>query len=881
MKNKKIYFISCLVTVLFSGCASQPLNLREQSGNADAFLVVDCLLPGELRQLGRLTTYITARKAIKTTASDCAVRGGEFTPPAMASYQTAFKIWMPKAESGDPEAQAYVGEVYEKGYGREPDFEMAALWYRKAARQGNYRAQVNLGYLYEKGLGVEKDRQKAAEWYAKNVSRQNVEFTSTITTAEDGDQSSEQIRLLKTELKNSEAEKALLTKQMQDQRRQLQQNKQNVAELEQVINSIQQKMSHSSGRQQTVLANQMQEKQTLLKQAQDETRLLDEKYQRQLLALRDSLGNMEKRAQQIAEELSKQRDQSALLQVKLAGSADEKQRLKQGLETKRQQLQASQQNVADLKKVIADIRRQMATSDHQQQSKLSQLLSEKQNLLTGEQRKNQQLEQRYQQQLLALKSNISNLQAKTEQITGELQSQRDKAGQLQIKLMEAEANLASTEQQLLLQETEFQKKIDMLSADHQLRQGEQRESWKDEVEQQMAAQQQLIKQLEEEKVAFQQKMATLEKQRQQQITPEKPKIEIIDPSFIYSRGIATVKLRSLVKERELIGKVDSPAGLMTLLINDRKTKVDEYGLFRLNMNLSKQETPVEIVAVDERGQRSSLNFVFSMTGAEQMDVQRPGLPENNPWSVLNFGNYYALIIGNNKYQKVPTLDTPRADARAIDAVLKAKYGFKTQVLLDATRYEILSALNKLRSQLTENDNLLVYYAGHGELDKVNMRGHWLPVDADADNTANWISTVALTDIFNAMNSKHILVVSDSCYSGAMTRSSLARLDAGMSRAQQHDWLKAMIKTKSRTVLTSGGLKPVLDGGGGDHSVFAQAFIRALADNKGLLEGQSLYRKVSSGIVTIAAGYGFEQVPEYAPIRHSGHESGEFFFVPKI
>jgi uncharacterized caspase-like protein len=189
-------------------------------------------------------------------------------------------------------------------------------------------------------------------------------------------------------------------------------------------------------------------------------------------------------------------------------------------------------------------------------------------------------------------------------------------------------------------------------------------------------------------------------------------------------------------------------------------------------------------------------------------------------------------------------------------------------------------LNKLRAKLTETDNLLIYYAGHGELDQVNMRGHWLPIDADADNTANWISTIAITDILNSMSVKHILVVSDSCYSGAMTRSSLARLESGVSGKQRVDWLKAMLKTRSRTVLTSGGLKPVMDGGGGKHSVFAKAFIAALRNNNELLEGQALYREVSAGIVSIASGYGIDQVPEYAPIRYAGHESGEFFFVPK-
>jgi uncharacterized caspase-like protein len=252
----------------------------------------------------------------------------------------------------------------------------------------------------------------------------------------------------------------------------------------------------------------------------------------------------------------------------------------------------------------------------------------------------------------------------------------------------------------------------------------------------------------------------------------------------------------------------------------------------------------------------------------------------NPWKDIDFGQYYALIIGNTRYEKIPSLDTPATDARDVDNVLRGKYGFKTQLLLDANRYQILSAMNELRGKLTENDNLLIYYAGHGELDKVNMRGHWLPVDADANNTANWISTVSITDILNSMSSKHIMIVADSCYSGAMTRSSLAKLDAGMSQEEKSEWLKAMLKAKSRTVLSSGGLEPVIDGGGGGHSVFANAFIKALQSNSGLLEGQELYHNISANVVAVAKKYDVEQVPRYAPIKDAGHEAGEFFFMPK-
>ena len=246
---------------------------------------------------------------------------------------------------------------------------------------------------------------------------------------------------------------------------------------------------------------------------------------------------------------------------------------------------------------------------------------------------------------------------------------------------------------------------------------------------------------------------------------------------------------------------------------------------------------------------------------------------------IEFGSYYALVIGNNDYHRLPKLETPVADANDISQILSSKYGFKVTTLLNANRYDILSQLNKMREKVTEKDNLLIYYAGHGELDKVNQRGNWLPVDAEPDSTANWIPNVAITDILNASSAKHILVISDSCYSGSLTRSALSRLQAGLSEEARLAWIRSMASQKSRTALTSGGLKPVIDTTGGRHSVFAQAVLDALSAESGVVEGQRLFQIVSGKVTRVARNIGVDQVPEYAPIQYGGHGGGEFFFVP--
>ena len=94
------------------------------------------------------------------------------------------------------------------------------------------------------------------------------------------------------------------------------------------------------------------------------------------------------------------------------------------------------------------------------------------------------------------------------------------------------------------------------------------------------------------------------------------------------------------------------------------------------------------------------------------------------------------------------------------------------------------------------------------------------------------------------------------------------------------WVKTMANGRSRTALTSGGLAPVPDVGAGNHSYFARAFVNALQDNNKLLEAGRLYRTVSTQVALTSVKAPLPQNPQYAAIRFAGHESGEFFFMPK-
>jgi len=112
---------------------------------------------------------------------------------------------------------------------------------------------------------------------------------------------------------------------------------------------------------------------------------------------------------------------------------------------------------------------------------------------------------------------------------------------------------------------------------------------------------------------------------------------------------------------------------------------------------------------------------------------------------IQFGNYYALVIGANAYKHLPKLKTAINDAKSIAAKLENLYGFKVRLLLDPTRDDIIDAFDDYLETLEFQDNLLNYYAGHGWLDESTDRGYWLPVDAKKGRRSKWLSNADITD----------------------------------------------------------------------------------------------------------------------------------------
>ncbi len=514
------------IALLFAAPAAAVGEARAEKPeirSADDLLIVDCLLPSKVRRLGRDRTYLQPRKPIRTTAVDCSIRGGEYTEPDQASYATALEVWLPQAKAGDAEAQYYVGEIFEKGLGTTPDYESAAVWYRRSAEQEYSAAQISLGYLYERGLGVEADDVAALNWYRRAAGL-----------------------------------------------------------------------------------------------AQDLVVLQEEDYA-ELVAARDELA------------------------------------------TRQHEVEGLQREIEELRRQLEEFATE-SEADDQRQATLESLLAR------------------------------------------------------------------------------------------------------------------LQKDLEAQK-------------------------------------------------REVSLRVES------------------------------------VSALEER--------LAARPAALPPDPSAPQRPE------IDFGGYHALVIGNRNYLSLPSLATAAEDATAVAGLLESKYGFEVELLIDADRYETMTALNRLRESLTDSDNLLVYYAGHGRRDEEGATAYWQPVDAEAGNPANWIPSEVVTEHLDLVPARHVLVVADAAYSGLRSRSSIVRLPRGMSTEERFHHIRLMRERRARLVLSSGDPAPVGGPAGSTHSRFSSALLQVLRQNDGVLEASRVYQQVVEKVASTPGA----RPPEFATMRWARNDVADFFFVP--
>ena len=243
------------------------------------------------------------------------------------------------------------------------------------------------------------------------------------------------------------------------------------------------------------------------------------------------------------------------------------------------------------------------------------------------------------------------------------------------------------------------------------------------------------------------------------------------------------------------------------------------------------------------------------------------------------GIYRALIIGNNDYMdekgKWKSLSTAVADARAVADLLKKRYGFTDIKLLEnATRRDVLIALEDLGRKSLKNDNVLIYYAGHGFLDDETNKGFWVPVDASGSDHTTFLRNSTIRDEVSgiAARVKHTLLISDSCFSGSLLRTA----SRGISESEYTEkYFKKVSSKKSVQIMAAGGFEFVDDDyRDSGHSPFTYFLLNELKTNDSPMFTVSQL----SGNVERAVANNVEQVPESGILQGAGDELGEFIFI---
>lgn len=244
---------------------------------------------------------------------------------------------------------------------------------------------------------------------------------------------------------------------------------------------------------------------------------------------------------------------------------------------------------------------------------------------------------------------------------------------------------------------------------------------------------------------------------------------------------------------------------------------------------------------------------------------------------IKFGKYHALIIGVQNYISYDPLKTPISDAKAIADVLEQRYGFQTTTLLDADFSSIVGGIVQLSTKIGPDDNVLIYFAGHGVLNAA-QRGFWLPLDARQSERSPALPTETLAEFLAMFKARSILVIADSCFGSALS-GSVSSYTGGPSEYEK-GIPSGYLSRKARYVLSSGGMSPVLDQAGDGHSVFASALLKVLRDNDRILTQTGLEQALVEPVRANAQQIGLVQTPDLKKVREAGDAGGAFFLVPK-
>lgn len=339
------------------------------------------------------------------------------------------------------------------------------------------------------------------------------------------------------------------------------------------------------------------------------------------------------------------------------------------------------------------------------------------------------------------------------------------------------------------------------------------------------------------------------------------------PDFKEDKTAPVIKVAKKIESSGfsmLQGNVTDDSGEVFLIIDDKLINVDNKGNFKIPVDATKKKLVV-LEAHDNSGNSAIENVKIVLK------LDRPTTSEK----------YYALIIGNNNYKYLEKLEAASNDAKSLADILENKYGFEVKLLIDANHDTIIDTMWSLARKLKKKDNLLIYYAGHGHLDEKEEKGYWLPIDASMERPSKWVSNSFISDQAKATEAKHVLLIVDSCFSGSLTKTrSTGTKKISEDQMNDREYIKQLQNSTTRLVITSGGVSPVLDSAGGEHSLFAEKLIKTLKENNGVVNTSQIFENIRKYVSVNSKKLGIKQVPERKVLLHIMDEGGDFLFFAK-
>ncbi|MBN1184549.1 MAG: caspase family protein [Bacteroidales bacterium] len=335
-----------------------------------------------------------------------------------------------------------------------------------------------------------------------------------------------------------------------------------------------------------------------------------------------------------------------------------------------------------------------------------------------------------------------------------------------------------------------------------------------------------------------------------------PKILLTSPD--YNGNLISLDERNILIQ----GKVTDETGVYAIAVNGKECSLDPSGNFQARVPLAIGENKVLIEAIDVKDNLAQISF--EVTRKETQEVVDNTLRPDG--SVIK-GKNYALIVGINDYEDpiINDLSEPVNDAQKLYNVLTQQYLFDAddvRILKNPTREEMIAAMDYFEQNITPDDNLIVFYAGHGYWDDRVKKGYWFPSDASHENTANWLRNSTITGYISGINSRHTLVIADACFSGSIfhTRGSFEETPPPM---------KELYALPSRKAMTSGNFEEVPD-----KSIFLENLTNTLTNNQEkYISAEKLFLTVKPEVTSRST-----TIPQYGDIKNTGDEGGVFIFI---